>query len=589
MHRLSAAVVAVWLAAMCLLARPHQVGDASEYVAMAGRLASGRPPAMTAEEMAAFTRAWAGSTAGYELQSRQLDPLRGTDGRYDMPHSWVYPLIAVPGVWLARLVGAGDPWGLVLLNVALVLAVLWLAVRRGAGPWTLTLLAGPLAWWIDKPISDLFIACLVALAALAWPAPLSIVLLGLAAAQNPALGVAAATFTLAAVAAEPARLRSRAWQVAVLVGVLLAALPAAYCLVRIGRITPLTVWTDTAVWPSWAAFAFPVLDLNLGFVPRFLPGALAMGLAMLAPAAWRVPGAIPGAVTMLLLLLAVSQQPSHNTGGHPDFSRYWLWVWPFAFPFLLAQDASPTRGARLLGSCLLAAALAWSTMAFRMDRPETYRYPTPLAAWVWRAHPGWSSPLPEAFAERTSHREPGLVPTSTPGCEKVLLANGAWPASCPPRADAPAGCLDGGVLCYANRGADGTYTFEELGRPAQSDLVVHDRTWPRADDASRWVERAVRSGRAGEDGGVAQVRAIWGAAWRQSWVAADGRMIVYVRDVGEAARMAVRHPRPVGIRVTTPDGHHSETTAAPGTDPTMILLPPGAHVLVDISDGPTPR
>jgi len=98
----------MWLAAMFALAHPRRVGDASEYVAMAGRLASGKAPAMTADEMAAFTREWAGSSAGYELQTRQLPPLRGHDGRYDMPHPWVYSLLAVPGVWLSTIPLSGD-------------------------------------------------------------------------------------------------------------------------------------------------------------------------------------------------------------------------------------------------------------------------------------------------------------------------------------------------------------------------------------------------------------------------------------------------------------------------------------------------
>jgi len=95
-------IAIVWLAAMGLLARPRRVGDASEYVAMAGRLASGKSPAMTAAEMEAFTLAWDDSDAGYELRTRRLPELRGRDGRWDMPHMWLYPLLSVPYVWIAR-------------------------------------------------------------------------------------------------------------------------------------------------------------------------------------------------------------------------------------------------------------------------------------------------------------------------------------------------------------------------------------------------------------------------------------------------------------------------------------------------------
>jgi hypothetical protein len=571
----------MWLAAMFALAHPRRVGDASEYVAMAGRLASGKAPAMTADEMAAFTREWAGWSAGYELQTRQLAPLRGHDGRYDMPHPWVYSLLAVPGVWLARGVGLADPWGLVAFNLVLVLQLLWLAARRGAGPWSLTLLGGPLVWWIDKPVSDLFMACVVGSAVLVWPHPASIALLGLAAGQNPALGLVAAVFTLAAVVAEPRRLRSWSWIGGVMLGLACAGLPAAYYLVRLGRISPLSVWIGTVAWPPFGSLVFPLLDLNLGFVFRFLPGAVAVALALCNPRGWRAPGAIPGAVGIALLLLVVSQQPNHNHGGNPDFSRYWLWTWPLALPWLLAQDASPRRSVRVTGLVLLAAAAAWSTIAFRPTRDESYRYPTRLAAWVWRTHPRWSSPSPEAFAERTSHREPGWVPTATPGCEKVLLYGGTWPASCPPISDAPEACRAAGLYCYANARADGSYAFTMAGRPRVPDIVVHDRTWDRADDVSAWVARRVSGAASGErDNAVANVRGAWHVAWRQAWTDHDGRLVLYARDVGFDARLAMRHAGPVQITVATPEGQVDQRRGVPAAAPTTVALPPGPHVLV---------
>ncbi len=583
MRRTVVPIVLVWLAAMLTLANPRRVGDASEYVAMAGRLASGKPPAMTAEEMAAFTREWAGSPAGYELQTRQLPPLLGPDGRYDLPHPWIYPLLSVPGVWLARAVGLADPWGLVALNLVLVLQVLWLAVRRGAGPWSLTLLVGPLVWWIDKPISDLFIACAVGSAALVWPHPASIVLLGLAAGQNPALGVVAAAFTLTAVITEPRRLRSWGWMAGVLLGLACAGLPVAYYLARLGRVSPLTIWTGTVYWPPLSSLAFPLLDLNVGFVPRFLPGATAVGLALCNRRGWRAPAAVPGAVGIALMLLAVSQQPNHSQGGNPDFSRYWLWIWPLALPWLLAQDASQRRIVRVTGLALLAAAAVWSTVAFRPTREESYRYPTRLAEWVWRTRPGWSSPAPESFAERTSHREPGWVPTALPGCEKVLLHAGAWPASCPPTSNAPEACRVAGVYCYANARADGGYAFTEAGRQQVPDFVVHDRTWDRADDVSAWVSRRVAGAVSGErDHAVALVRGAWSVAWRQAWTADDGRLVIYVRDADVGARLALRHAGPVRITVATPSGQVDERRATPGEAPTIVGVPPGAHVLVVI-------
>src|SRR6478736_1892469 len=145
MRRVLVAATVLWLLVMLSLAAPRRVGDASEYVAMAGRLADLGAPTFSAHDMATFTAKWATTDTGFELQTRQLPELQGRDGRWDMPHMWLYPLLSVPFVWVARIASIGDAWGLVALNVSMVAGLLWLAARRGAGPWTLTLFASPLA------------------------------------------------------------------------------------------------------------------------------------------------------------------------------------------------------------------------------------------------------------------------------------------------------------------------------------------------------------------------------------------------------------------------------------------------------------
>ena len=303
---------------------------------------------------------------------------------------------------------------------------------------------------------------------------------------------------------------------------------------------------------------------------------------MLQRRGWREPAARPAALTAVALLLVISQQPNMNQGGNPDLSRYVVWLLPLALPWLLALDRLAARTARVrrTRSCSPPAA-AWTVVAFPLSRPESYRYPTPLAAWVWRTHPGWSSPAPEAFAERTSHREPGWVPTATSGCEKVLLHAGEWPGSCPPTLDAPEACRSAGMYCYANAGRDGTYTFTEAGRQAVADFVVHDRTWTRADEASAWAARHVGSAASGEsDTAVARVRGTWGIGWRQAWTRLDGQLVLYARDAGPAGRIALRHAGPVHITVATPAGQVDERRATPGEAPTMVALPPGPHVMV---------
>ncbi len=581
MRRTLIAATAIWLAVMLAGARPRSVGDASEYVAMTGRLADLQPPTFSAADMADFTRTWAGTDTGFELQTRQVAQLEGRDQRWDMPHMWLYPLLGVPWVWVARLAGLSDAWGLVALNVALVGALFGLAVRRGAGPWTLTLFASPMIWWLDKPLADLLIACALGAATLVWPHPASIVLLGVVAAQNSALAVVAITFTVGAVLADPSKLRRPAWIAAVCLGVACAAVGPAYYLWRLGRLSPLTLWTTTASWPSLDALIFPLLDVNMGAMLRFPPGFMAVAAALGARRGWRWPGAIPAAVAAALLLVVVSQQPNQNQGGSPDLSRYALWLAPLALPWLLAMDGSPRTVTRALGLALLAASAAWTTVAFRPTRPESYRYPTALASWLWRSHPAWTSPAVESFAERTSHREPGMVPTATAGCEKVLLHAGQWPASCPPAVDAPVACRSAGLFCYANAGGGGTYTFTRAGRQSGHDLVVHDRTWGVADDISAWAARHTAGTTSGEgSAAVARVRGVWAIGWHQAWTRRDGQLVLYMRGAGSGARIAVRHAVPLRIRVLVPAGPVSERRARPGETPTVMGLPLAAHVMV---------
>ena len=568
---------------MLSLAAPRRVGDASEYVAMAGRLADLRPPTFSAADVAAFTAAWEGTGTGFELQTRQLPPLQGRDARWDMPHMWLYPLLSVPFVWVARIAGASDAWGLVGLNVGMVAALLWLAARRGAGPWTLTFFASPLAWWLDKPLADLPMACALGGATLLWPHPMSIVVLGLAAAQNPAVSVVAVVFTVAAVVADPSRLRSRTWIAAVVLGVACACVAPAYYYWRLGRFSILTIWTTTAYWPPLAVFLYPLIDVNMGLLSRFPPGAVALVAAMAGRERWRSAVALPAALSALLLLLVLSQPPNQNHGGNPDFSRYLLWVWPLALPWLLAADNAPGRRARAVGAALLAIGMTWSTVAFRPARPESYRYPTGLATWLWERHPAWTSPTIEAFAERTSHSEPGRVPTATARCEKVLLHQASWPVSCPPTIDAPEPCRAPALFCYANRTRDGSYTFAVIGREPVPTTSAHERTWPRPDATTAWVAQQVGRARAGEsDAAVAHLRAVFGLAWRQAWTADDGRLVIYARDVSQGGRLGLRHADRVHVTVSTPAGPVSEVRLTPADAPSLVALPRGSHVLAVI-------
>ena len=112
---------------------------------MAGRLADGRARHVLGAGHGGVHGGLRGRRdAGFELQTRQLPELQGRDGRWDMPHMWLYPL----RVGALRLGGPARrrsrPLGTRRLE-----RLRWSPGccgwrrRRGAGPWTLTLFASP--------------------------------------------------------------------------------------------------------------------------------------------------------------------------------------------------------------------------------------------------------------------------------------------------------------------------------------------------------------------------------------------------------------------------------------------------------------
>src|SRR5688572_26365825 len=86
--------VCAWLAVMTWGASPRNVGDSSEYLGMALNLAGGRPPSLSDGELRGLASASSQPGAGFELETRRIPEMLGRDGRYDMPHTWVYSLIA---------------------------------------------------------------------------------------------------------------------------------------------------------------------------------------------------------------------------------------------------------------------------------------------------------------------------------------------------------------------------------------------------------------------------------------------------------------------------------------------------------------
>ena len=390
-------------------------------------------------------------------------------------------LAEIPG---ARVAGLPPTAGFTFLHVLLWLIVgASVATSRdpvtsarvrpdGASVWlTLLVLLSPALWWLDKVHAELFVwsGVTLAVASLTSSPALSAVAFGAAATQNPAVAAAWPVMAAGAVwrAWELGRWRDVRLVAGLVAGAILTGLPVAYSWLRFGLLTPLSLWT-TPHRPEAREIVALLIDPNIGFVPTapflVLTGLTAVaGIAAARPRAlWRAELVTPVACAAITLG-AMTQTTNINHGGTPGMNRHLLTLIPLVIPAV--RIAVALRAPRTSAFAALAfASVVWSAWWTAPARPEIYRHPTALADYLWREHPGWLNPPPEVFAERVSHLEPPPVPVATPGCAKVLLSAGRWPAECPAMtAGTPGECYGRDYVCYANRTPLG-YDFVRVGR-----------------------------------------------------------------------------------------------------------------------------
>ena len=558
---------------------PRPVGDAHEYVGMSLALLSFGTPSPAPEQLDDLERL----LAAHDMPLLHDALHEGRDGRLHHRHFWLYSALATPLVGAALLMGVSPVWGFTLLNVA-VLSLAAAAVARRAGPLAGALLfAGPIIWWIDKAHPEAFVFALVAagLALLDEHPAAGLLAWAPAAAQYPPLILLIPAGGAALLWRRPELRRDGRLPVAVGAALAIAALHPLHSLWKLGVPSPLVLWGREAAIPSLKASAAVYTDLNIGLLVNFpfLPVAGALWIAALSNRQRRAlagsPALLAALAAAVVLPVVFAQTVNVNHGATPGVSRYALWLVPLAVPVAVAAAVRPCpRGMRALVAVSVASCLLW----YHPVRPEDYRQPTRLAAFVWRQAPRLSAPLPEVFSERVSHAEPGLLPAATPSCSKVLLLEGRWPAPCAPEPAIPAPCRAAAALCYADRraGAAGPVRFRVLAEPPPAAFRHNVASWPAEAEARiallledlRWWEMA---GPAAAQDEI--LRAAAGAGWT-TWLRGDGRFFLYASAPGPGSSVSLRLPEPMrGTVVAARNGAVLAEVASPPEPGALWHLP----------------
>jgi hypothetical protein len=298
-------------------------------------------------------------------------------------------------------------------------------------------------------------------------------------------------------------------------------------------------------------------------------------------------GTLVAAVAAAIFLFSFSRTTNVHHGGTPSLSRYAIWLIPLAVPLLATMERGGGAGwRRLLWTSAVMSALI-SVFAFHPSVPQNSREPTWLATCLWTRFPAWDNPLPEVFSETELHLDDLLVPVSTPGCEKVLVAGsdtdtGVWPIPCYP-APLPEPCRRTGAMCYANLTNTGYEFVPAPGSHEQTGKVRADAAWPSGAVAhvrrlyDAWDWRTLRFG--ADDLGV--LRQAIDVSVRT--IGSNDRFVLVLSGIHPGAALRLRPIGPMrGILVDALTGQTlaSENYDGPPGELWTISLPHGFEILL---------
>jgi hypothetical protein len=553
----AAVLFACLLLTLAATSTPRVVGDGSEYVHLASRLAAGHLP-----------------------------------GAGESRHFLFYSALAAP----LMAAGLGAAAAFTVLNGLLLAGALYVAASRLHWTWCAILFVGPVLWWLDKPHTEPFTFALYAVAfSLAGSAPWwSLAAAGAAATQNPGNAALVGILAVAAVAGRPALLKDRRFWGGLLAGAALAALHPAYYLVRLGTPTRLASAADLH-WVTRAEWLAVLVDPNIGLLPQVpIFAAAVLGgvlfLALRAPRRLVSPGIAAAAASAAWLAFVAATATNVNHGGTPGLSRYATWFIPLAVP--LFQELDRVLGRRVAWMAVPAlASAALGVWAFNPARAEAADRPTRLASFLWTRYPSFDNPLPEIFAERLGGLDGNWLPVATPGCEKILLPgrggrDSVWPMPCAP-VTPPARCQQPGATCYANRTKTGYAFVSTRVSTPQAFRLARSATWPLSAEpfvadalaSLAWWNMRVRE--VGDPDAVIQSSRHVGRV--VIWQAAN-RFFALAVDVGPDAELEARVPQEMrafltiesgaveGLALRLRPGFGRQTVALPSPQPWVMVV-----------------
>jgi hypothetical protein len=553
----AAVLFACLLLTLAATSTPRLVGDGSDYVHLASQLASGRLP-----------------------------------GAGESRHFIFYSALAAPLI----AIGLSATASFTILNGLLLAAALYTTASRLHWTWCAIVFAGPILWWLDKPLTEPFTFAMHAIAfALLESAPWwSLAAAGAAAAQNPGNAALVGILALATAAGKAAFLKDRRFWAGLAASAALAALHPVYHLVRLGTSSPLAS-AGRIHWITPREYATVFVDPNVGLLPQvpIYASAVLLGflaLTVRAPRRLASPGIVAALASGAWLAVVAATAANVNHGGTPGLSRYATWFIPLAIP--LFQEADRLFGRRNAWMAMPAvASAALGVWAFHPARAEAVDRPTRLASFLWTGHPSIDNPLPEIFAERLRGLDENWLPVATPGCEKVLLPgrggrDSVWPMPCVP-VTPPAPCQEPGATCYANRTKTGYEFVSTRVSVPQVFRLARSATWPLSAEpfvtdalaSLAWWNMSVRQ--AGDQDAVIQSSrhvghvVIWQAANRFFAVAVDvqsGAELVAQVEQEMSVALTIESGPIDGSRIRLKPGRGKQGIVLPSPQPWVMLV-----------------